>query len=455
MRRIVIIFILAIMPVISLAETLPTTDTSANVSDTHEITISARDAIVLAGDLVERGDYENATTILTQTPALGGELEIERWFLLAQIASRTGDIDTAIKIYRTILDAQPNLARVRFELAVCYMHQQKWRRADYHLRLAMAGDDLPENVRQMMNYYRWIVRQNKNWNIWFNFGAAPDNNVNNSIGGEECVMTMFGLMCHELADPESAIGANFILGGDYEFKLSDHWRWKSDANIYTNIYNLHDYDDLYLSASTGPRYVWSRGDVWFAPILTRRWYGWERYNWSYGLRLDTNYDFTRKLSGGLYLRLMNNAYDMYGDFLNGQTYSVSSRIFYSFNASIYMMARGGLTREDTVNKTYSYWQPNISIGIGAELPWGFHIYAEPSIYWTLYDDARWTVKDNTFTEITEQDFTHRYAVSVSNNKLDIWGFVPTLTFSYTKRESNIWQREFDKVAIEFTMQQRF
>lgn len=102
-----------------------------------------------------------------------------------------------------------------------------------------------------------------------------------------------------------------------------------------------------------------------------------------------------------------------------------------------------------------YWQPNISVGIGAELPWGFHVYAEPSVYWTRYDDPRWTVKDNTFQEITEHDFTYRYALSLSNNKLDIWGFVPTMTVSYTRRESNIWQREYDKTAIEFTMQQRF
>ena len=88
-------------------------------------------------------------------------------------------------------------------------------------------------------------------------------------------------------------------------------------------------------------------------------------------------------------------------------------------------------------------------------PWGFHVYAEPSVYWTRYDDQRWTVKDNTFQEITEHDFTHRYALSLSNNKLDIWGFVPTMTVSYTRRESNIWQREYDKTAIEFTMQQRF
>ena len=166
--------------------------------DTHEFTMTAVQAMQLAGAMVERGDIENAEQILTKTPPMNNAaLEIERWFLLAQIATRRGDIDSAIEIYRTILDAQPDLARIRFELAVCYMHQKKWSRADYHLRLAMAGDDLPENVRGLMNYYRYIIRQNKNWNVWFNFSAAPDNNINNAVGGQECV---YGVFCRDLPD---------------------------------------------------------------------------------------------------------------------------------------------------------------------------------------------------------------------------------------------------------------
>ena len=173
----------------------------------QEITMSLLDAVKLAGDMVERNDYDNAETILTMLPQMGNvALEIERWFLLAQIAQKRGDFETAIKIYQKILDDQPDLARIRFELATCYMHTKQWYRADYHLRLAMAGKDLPNEVRKIMNYYRWIVRQNKNWNVWFNFGAAPDNNINNAIGGTECVNTMFGPMCRDLSDPESAIG---------------------------------------------------------------------------------------------------------------------------------------------------------------------------------------------------------------------------------------------------------
>ena len=418
--------------------------------------MSALDAVKMAGSMVERGDFDNAESILTKLPKMSRvELEIERWFLLGQISARRGDYDTAIKIFRKILDDQPDLARIRFELAICYMKTGHWYRADYHLRLAMAGDDLPDDVRKMMSYYRYIVRQNKNWNVWFNFGAAPDNNVNQATGGTECVNTIFGPMCRELLEPESAVGMNFILGGNYEFKFGEHWRWKSDANIYTNIYNKHKFDDLYLSASTGPRYVWNNGDVWLAGVIARRWYGWDRYNWSAGLKLDTNYDFTRKLSGGLSLRVLNNKYDEYGPWMNGQTYSANGRISYSLNATKYIVLRGGIERDTAKDDVYANWRPNVGVGFGAALPYGFDIYLEPSFYWTNYDGKRWVVENGDFTKKRAKDFNQRYSISLSNHKFDIWGFVPTMTVSYSRRDSNVWQREYDKWTAEFTFQQRF
>lgn len=430
-------------------------------SKNKTITMSALDAVKVAGKMVESGDYDQATKILTQMPRTNSlPVEIERWYLLAQIAQRQGDYDTAIKIYRKILDDQPDLVKIRYELALCYMAKGQWYRADYHLRLAMAGQDIPPQVKQQMMYYRWVARQNKNWNVWFNFGAAPDNNINQASDYELCGNYGLGFSgCANTAKPEKAIGYNLMLGGNYEFKLSDHWRWKNDANIYTNIYDKHDYDDLYISASSGPRYIWSHGDVWLAAVGARRWYGWDEYNWSVGGRLDTNYDWTRRLSTGLSLRIMNNKYDEYGEYMDGQTYSTNLRTVYSFDASKYIILRGGVERETAKKDFYANWRYNTSIGFGSELPWGFHVYLEPSFSWTNYDGPRWTVvTENGFLkqkQITEHNFLQRYAVSLSNNKFDVWGFVPTLTVSYTKRDSNIKSREYDKTTIEFSMQQRF
>ena len=353
------------------------------------------------------------------------------------------------------MDDQPDLVRIRYELALCYMAKKQWYRADYHLRLAMAGKNIPDDIKQRMMYLRYVARKNKNWNVWFNIGAAPDNNVNQATGGQECIVNEWGTFCRKLPEPESAIGTNVMLGGDYEFKLSDNWRWKNDAMVYTNIYDKHNYDDFYLSTSTGPRYVWERGDVWLAGVVTRRWYGWDRYNWSAGGKLDTNYDFTRKVSGGLSLRIMDNNYDEYGDFMNGQSYTVSPKISYSFDSTKYIVLRGNLERETAEFDAYANRKYGGSIGFGSVLPYGFHLYLEPHFSYINYDGDRWVVKDNAYQPVKEHDFLQRYSVSLSNNKFDFLGFVPTITFSYTKKDSNVHAREYEKWTTEFTFQQRF
>ena len=110
-----------------------------------QILMTSMDAVKIAGKLVDSGDYEHASQILTKMPETNDlSVEIERWYLLAQIAQRQGNIDTAIKIYKKIHIDQPDLSKVRYELALCYMVKKQWYRADYHLRLAMAGQDIPE-----------------------------------------------------------------------------------------------------------------------------------------------------------------------------------------------------------------------------------------------------------------------------------------------------------------------
>ena len=425
-------------------------------SQNKTITMSALDVVKLAGDLVYRGDYSMASSILTKMPQTNSlPLEIERWYLLAQIEQKKGNIDEAIRIYRKILDDQPDLAKIRYELALCYMMKHQWYRADYHLRLAMAGADIPPQVRQAMMYYRWVARQNKRWNAWFNFSAAPDNNVNQASGGEETIVNEWGEFKRVLPKPEKAFGYNFVLGGNYEFVLADHWRWKNEANIYSNIYNKHKFDDLYLSVSSGPRYIWERGDVWLAALANRRWYSWDKYNWSVGGKIDTHYDLTRKISTGLSLRVLNNRYDEYGEYMDGQTYSVSPHVSYSFDGSKYISIYGGVDRDTAKEDTYANWRYNVGAGFGAEIPWGFSVYLDSYFSWMNYDGERFTVKHYQPAFIAERDFMQRYSISLSNNKIDIWGFVPTVTVSYTKRDSNINSREYEKWSTEFTMRQRF
>ena len=65
------------------------------------------------------------------------------------------------------------------------------------------------------------------------------------------------------------------------------------------------------------------------------------------------------------------------------------------------------------------------------------------------------IKDYEFKEVKDWDITQRYSVSLSNRKVSLWGLMPVLTYSYTDKKSNIWQREYQKSLIELSIQKRF
>lgn len=429
---------------------IPDTETSEKIIKLNPIQI-----INLAKEFIKNKEYDSAKTLLLKSPFNVKELEIERLYLLSEIATLENRIDDAIEILRFILDYQPNISSIRFKLAQLYMLQKSWYRADYHLRLAATDETLPPPVKQEIAKYIYVARQNKNWNIWFNIGAAPDDNINNATGGEQCIMTMWGVLCNQLSDKEKAIGFNVSLGGSYEFLINDKWRLRNEAMLYSNTYNKKEYDDLYLSYNFGPKYVWRNGEIFAGPSAYRRWLAHQPYSYAVGLKINTGYDFTRSLSGGLTLSYMPTRYDDYGEILDGDTRGINARLSYMFDASKYLIFRTGYEIENTKERIYSNTRNSYAIGFGIELPYGFTMYVEPSILYTNYDKERWFVKNLKFEEIKEKDITRKYSLSLSNRKLSFWGFSPTITYTYTDKNSNVWQHEYEKSAIEMTLNQRF
>jgi hypothetical protein len=328
-------------------------------------------------------------------------------------------------------------------------------RADYHFRLTLADKNLPKPVEHTIKNALQYIRKNKNWSLWFNFAVAPDNNVNNTTAGEQCVMTQFGVLCNTLDKPERDVGLNLAAGGHYEFKLAERWRLRNEAMIYTARYDDKQYDDVYLYDALGPRYIHDRGDIFLGVTATRRYLGHKAYNYSVGVKFETNYDITKRLAANLELHETPTYYDDYDKILNGDVKGGRLRLFYALNATQYLIFKTGYEYEKTKDRVYTNNRTSYAIGFGTELPYGFHIYAEPSLQFTHYKGARWTVKDYQFEQIRERDITRRYAISVSNRNISLWDIVPTLTYSYTDKSSNIWQREYKKSLIELSLQKRF
>ena len=383
------------------------------------------------------------------------EIRIESLFQLGNIAFRIGQVNTAIKYYEKILEMKPDATRVRFELAKAHLVNENWRKAKYHFMLTAADADLPPEVQQNIAAALYYIRQNKNWHFWFNIGAAPDDNINNATEGEQCIETAFGVFCNKLPEKEKAKGLNVSFGGDYELKLSDHWRLKNEFMLWSSSYDKKKYDDLYLSYSVGPKYIWQKGDVFIGPSVYRRWLGHRPYSYAIGGVIKTDFDITQHLSLALNLSFMPTRYDKFEDELDGYTKSVSSNIFYAFDTSTYMVLRGGYLEEHTNNEIYNNNRSFYAIGLGQELPYGFSVYLEPSVQFGRYQNDRWYVKDLTFQKIKEKYVLRKYSISISNRKISLFGFMPIFTYAYTNKNSNVWQHEYEKSNFELMLQQKF
>ena len=220
------------------------------------------------------------------------------------------------------------------------------------------------------------------------------------------------------------------------------------------VYNSK-YDDTYLYYTIGARYIYSRGDIFFGPTFSKRYLAHKSYNYSTGFIFDTSYDITKQLNANLTLNYTPTYYDDYSGILDGDVKSARLRLFYAVDSSKYFIFKTGYEYEITKDETYTNDRINFAIGFGAELHYGFHMYVEPSVLFTHYKGKRWTVDNYEFKQIKEHDTTQRYSISLSNRKISFMGFVPTLTYSYTDKSSNIWQREYEKSLIEFIIQKRF
>ncbi|MFR8206674.1 MAG: hypothetical protein ACLU99_10410 [Alphaproteobacteria bacterium] len=104
-------------------ETSPVVSSQGN---NHKTVISMTHEQVLdfAKDLIVQGKLDDARKALLAKPYNVRELEIERLYLLAQIATKQHKYDEAIDIYYFILDHEPNIPNIRFRLAELYLKKR-------------------------------------------------------------------------------------------------------------------------------------------------------------------------------------------------------------------------------------------------------------------------------------------------------------------------------------------
>lgn len=421
--------------------------------------LTEREALILARTLAAQGRGDDAVNLYQELIARGRvqEYRIEAAFQLAGIFMLEGRFREAAILFLGILNQNPNLPRVRLELARAYFLNGDYEDAQLQFEL-VKGSGLPPEVQEKVDEFLTQIRRKKDWSIDFNVGLVPDSNLNQASGGsEECIALGDLLLCRPLEKKQSGIG--LAAGGtlNHYLHFSRDFGLRSTISLNALDYERNDFDDYQLFLASGPRYTFEQGEISVQPTFRKRWYAGQQYSEEYGARLDAQWMLNRFVFGGSFAwgRIRYN--DRYvNEFLEGDNLFSHLQVRYILNDRTFVQAGLALQRENAEVNAYGSDSLRYALGLYRVLPYGFALFGELSLTDARYHDAQsYITEDYRIDEIRREDKTWQVFASLSSSLFEKYNITPTLQYIYLKRNSNIWTQEHERQRLNLSFSYRF
>ncbi len=363
----------------------------------------------------------------------------------------------AISLYIQILNRQPDLPRVRLELARAYFLNQEYEDAQLQFELVKGGN-LPPTVLEKIDFYLTLIRRKKDWNFDFSMALVPDSNINQASGGkEECIVLGNILLCRPLEEEQKSIG--FEMGGTFTHYL----HFNRDLSLHNIImvnaleYEQGTFDDYQIFIASGPRYTFENGEISIQPTFRKRWYAGKQYNEEYGVQLNTQTTLNKFILNNNILYSKNIYNDSYIDnILNGNTIIFHIQGRYILNDRTFIQAGVSYQKDNTKINSYGNDSWRYGLGIYRILPYGFSIFSELSLNNLKYHDSQlYITEEHHISETTRKDQIVQFFLYISSSMFEKYNITPSLQYIHTKTTSNIWTHEYNRQRLNLFFNYRF
>lgn len=417
------------------------------------VRVTPQQLLSKAESLIHARQYQAALPLveaLRQVP----ELQMQHRFLAGYIAIETGDVKGAIRQFRSILDENPGQTRVRLELARAYLMTGKEASADYHFRLAQNDENLPDEIARTIRNTRSILRDQRIWRFSFDFGFAPDTNINGATNAETIDIN-FGpiklpLQLDENARERSGIGQSAGFSGGIRAKVDDRLALLFDADSKIINYKGKSADDIVVQIAAGPELRIARySSISLQAVGLQRWYGGRLATREYGGRFGYQQALSEGQRVGIELdvrRTESEISSAYSGWQLGANATYEQLVGKSLIASASVFARRDLLNADA----YSSFNYGVNLGIGGELPLGLNAGVSASISRSEFDAPLLL-----YSTENRQDWRGFARAYLGSRKVKFLGFSPSIDYNYSRVDSNYSLYEMTRHRVNFKFARYF
>ncbi len=408
--------------------------------------LSRQEFLALVERRIKAGRLDEALQLVAKLPDTG-TWAFDKRFIVARIARMKGDFRTAEKVYRQMLSADPNLHRVRLELARSLFERGNFEAAEYNFRLVLAAD-VPDSTKRAIQWHLAQMRRNKWWTGTFAFSIVPDSNINTGPSTREVTILGLPFQLNRDSTEQSGVGIEAVLDGDVRPRIAENTRLAVGGRLYVLEYLGKGFDDYNATLRAGPIRTHERGEVGFFGLAGHRWFDSDPYSTSYGARAFGDYDLNTRwnVSGGLtFLDIDVEESDR----LDGQFYGANGRLFHTFDDRSTGQVFAQVSRADRNDPVEAYNLFRLGVGYSRELPLGLIGYVSPEVRFRNHD------AESAIFHKTREDVLYRAEGRLIFRRLVVEDFAPYISLAYEKNTSTIDINDYSRWRGAFGVTKRF
>ena len=364
--------------------------------------------------------------------------------------------DRAIAAFRLILVNRPELVRVRLELARTFFLKGQDGLARRHFELVLAGGVPPvvaANIRAFMN----AMQTRKRFTGYFGAAIAPDSNLNAASESEIIYIdTAFGRLPFTRQGDfgaQSGLGLSVWGGGEYQQPLSERLRLRVGADLAQREYGGSDFDQSFLAAHAGPRWLASPiTEISLLATAQRQWLGGIPYTDETGVRLELD----RRLTARLWARgtaAYRQRDHQQRDFLDGPLVDFTATFAWTPAPVLRVHVTVGYERDHAALQHWRNLSRWVRVGTSLALPLGFTLGTSVQARRTYYDGSG--VPHLTLDRKARRDRTRTFTLSVLNRAFTVFRFSPQIALIHEARLTNAQAQDFERDRAELRFVRQF
>jgi outer membrane protein len=401
--------------------------------------------------LAKSGNHNDAAQLLEQFPLEGPHAANRTLFIEGLILRANGDLTGAAENFRAALANDPSLTLVRAELAQTLVVLQEDDSAKHHLKL-LAADAPNEEAAQGVRSFLDQVDSRKPYKFSGYVSLAPSTNLNSGSKHTTVYSPVFGaaLDIDDASQAKSGIGVASGVKAAYSKRLGNDFTFVAAGSADARLFNDPDFNSYSLSQSIEMRHLVKHGYVGLGAVASQ---SLENDDFglsyiSYGPRMSASLQLTAKnhLSSSATYEWRDN---LQSGGTDGTALMFDAAWTHGFNSSFSGTLLGGYDVINSDVDQQSYNSITGGLSIYKELPFGITTNASAIIakndfegYYALAGAFR---KDKRLTG----------SVQVTKRDWNLYGFAPSLSYTYTNNLSNISLYDFDNHAVDFRLTKDF